>query len=107
MKKLMVLMTALAVTACMAGLSFAAEGKVASVKGDKVVVSAKGHGLAVGAAGVEVKSEKGYVKGKVAEVEGDKVTILVKKGKASSLKTGDAVTIEKKSAAGSEQMQGC
>ncbi|HEY3489887.1 MAG TPA: hypothetical protein VGK27_07175 [Candidatus Deferrimicrobiaceae bacterium] len=106
-KKMIVLMGAMLATACMVGFAFAAAGKVVSVQGEKVTVSAKGHGLAVGAAGVEVKGPGGTIKGKVAEVDGDKVTIQVRKGKASSLKAGEAVSIDQKKKAGSEEMQGC
>lgn len=106
-KTMIVLAAALAATACMAGFAFGAGGKVVSVEGDKVTVSAKGHGLANGAGGVTVKGSGGSVTGKVTAVADDKVTVQVRKGKASSLKAGDAVTVEGKAKGGAEEMQGC
>jgi hypothetical protein len=107
MRKGFVLFTIAAVAvACFAGSAFAAAGKVVSADGDKVVLEAKGAGLAVGAVDVEVKGAGGVLAGKVTAVAGDKVTFHVTRGKASALKVGESVTITPK-AKSAEATQGC
>ncbi len=104
-KRFRIVLVSLLAVACAAGVALAAGGKVLSVDGEKVVVEAKGAGLAVGASG-EIKGAGGSVTGKVTSVAGDKVTFQVIKGKASSLKAGESVTVDSKAKA-AEATQGC
>lgn len=100
-----------AVTLAGPGFALGTSGKVTSVDGEKVVVQV-GHGAAdafpVGTRGIDIRSDAGVsIRGKVVAAIGDKVTFRIMRGKASSLRVGDSVDLQRAIKAGSEEMQGC
>lgn len=86
-------------------------GKVTAIEGDKVVVQAAqgaGEMFPAGTKGVEIKAGDGTsLRGKVVAAVGDRLTLRILKGKASSLRVGASVELQRIMKAGSEEMQGC
>ena len=107
-----VAMVVMAVTT-LAGPGFAlgTSGKVTSIDGEKVVIQlgqGAGENFPVGTRGVDIRTGDGVsVRARVVAAIGDKVTFRVMRGKASSLRVGASVELQRAIKAGSEEMQGC
>ena len=86
----------LALALCAASVACAAEGKVKSVNGDKVIAEMSDTAKLKKGGSVKINGKSG----KITSLEGN--TITIKCGKAAELKAGDAVKVDKVN-----DMQGC
>lgn len=90
--------------------ALAGPGKIAAIKGDRVVVhleKGKGGGFPIGMRDVEIKGGGVSVRGRVVESGADKITVKVVRGKASNLSVGSAVEVGQAADAGAEGIDGC
>lgn len=103
--KLMTLLTAAVMAACLTVTAFAAgpvTGKVTKVDGDKVTVVVEGAVPAWAKKGAKVDAAGGSPK--IVAVEGNQVTLKMTKSKAAKMAVDSSLTLAE---AEGDEMQGC